>query len=36
MLELLARQLSQRFGIVSFAADPFHPLMWSHWVALHG
>lgn len=31
MRELLARQLSRRFGIVSFAAVPFHPLMWSHY-----
>ena len=31
MRELLARQLSQRFGIVSFAADPLNPLMWSHY-----
>ena len=28
---LLTRQLSQRFGIVSFATDPRHPLMWSHY-----
>ena len=31
MRELLARQWSQRFGIVSFAAVPFNPLMWSHY-----
>ena len=31
MRELLARQMSKRFGIVSFAATPFHPLMWSHY-----
>ena len=31
MRELLARQLSRRYGIVSFAADPFNPLMWSHY-----
>ena len=31
MRELLARQLSLRFGIVSFAAVPFDPLMWSHY-----
>lgn len=29
--ELLSRQLSQRFGVVSFATDPRHPLMWSHY-----
>ena len=29
--ELLARQLSTRFGIVSFCQDPRHPLMWSHY-----
>ena len=29
--ELLAQQLSQRFGIVSFASDPRHPLMWAHY-----
>ena len=29
--ELLSRQLSHRFGIVSFASDPRHPLMWSHY-----
>ena len=29
--ELLSKQLSQRFGIVSFASDPRHPLMWSHY-----
>ena len=29
--ELLSRQLSQRFGIVSFASDPRHPLLWSHY-----
>lgn len=28
---LLTRQLSQRFGIVSFTTDPRHPLMWSHY-----
>ena len=28
---LLTRQLSHRFGIVSFATDPRHPLMWSHY-----
>lgn len=29
--DLLSRQLSQRFGIVSFSRDPFHPLLWSHY-----
>ena len=29
--ELLAKQLSERFGIVSFASDPRHPLMWAHY-----
>ena len=29
--ELLSRQLSKRFGIVSFATDPRNPLMWSHY-----
>ena len=29
--ELLSRQLSQRFGIISFSEDPRHPLMWSHY-----
>ena len=29
--ELFARQLSYRYGIVSFSADPLHPLMWSHY-----
>ncbi len=29
--ELLAIQLSKRFGIVSFASDPRNPLMWSHY-----
>ena len=29
--ELLAQQLSQRFGIVSLASDPRHPLMWAHY-----
>ena len=29
--ELLSKQLSKRFGIVSFATDPRHPLMWSHY-----
>ena len=31
MRELLTQQLSQRFGIVSFATVPFHPLLWSHY-----
>ncbi len=29
--ELLSRQLSQRFGIISFTRDHKHPLMWSHY-----
>ena len=29
--ELLTRQLSRRFGIVSFSENPRHPLMWSHY-----
>lgn len=29
--ELLSKQLSKRFGIVSFANDPRNPLMWSHY-----
>lgn len=33
MRELLVRQLSQRFGIVSLAADPLNPLMWSHYTS---
>lgn len=31
MRELLALQASRRFGIVSFSADPLHPLMWSQY-----
>ncbi|MYG67992.1 MAG: DUF2971 domain-containing protein [Gammaproteobacteria bacterium] len=31
MGELYRRQLSTRFGIVSFSTDPFHPLLWSHY-----
>ena len=31
MRELLSKQLSQRFGVISFASDPRHPLMWSHY-----
>ena len=29
--DLLTKQLSQRVGIVSFSAHPFHPLMWSYY-----
>ena len=29
--ELFVRQLSYRYGIVSFSAVPFQPLMWSHY-----
>ena len=29
--ELLRQQVSQRLGIVSFASDPFHPLLWAHY-----
>ena len=29
--ELLSKQLSKRFGIVSFSIDPSHPLLWSHY-----
>ena len=29
--QLFTEQVSTRFGIVSFTADPFHPLMWSHY-----
>ena len=31
MRELMSRQLSQRFGIISLASSPYHPLMWSHY-----
>ena len=31
MGELYRQQLSTRFGIVSVSADPFHPLLWSHY-----
>ena len=31
--QLFAEQVSTRFGIVSFAADPRHLLMWSHYAA---
>ena len=30
---LFTKQVSQRFGIVSFATDPRHPLMWSHYTS---
>ncbi len=29
--QLLTKQLSTRFGIVSFTTNPYHPLMWSHY-----
>ncbi|MYC05351.1 MAG: DUF2971 domain-containing protein [Rhodothermaceae bacterium] len=29
--QLFAEQVSTRFGIVSFSADPFHQLLWSHY-----
>ena len=29
--QLVTEQLSTRFGIVSFATNPVHPLMWSHY-----
>lgn len=29
--QLFAEQVSTKFGIVSFSADPTHPLMWSHY-----
>ena len=29
--QLFTKQVSTRFGIISFATDPFHPLMWSHY-----
>lgn len=29
--QLVAKQVSTRFGIVSFSADPLHPLLWSHY-----
>ena len=28
---LFTKQVSTRFGIVSFTTDPYHPLMWSHY-----
>ena len=31
MRELMSQQLSRRFGVVSFASDPYDPLMWSHY-----
>ena len=30
-LDLFRRKISQRFGIVSFASDPLHPLLWAHY-----
>ena len=30
---LVAEQVSTRFGVVSFATDPYHPLLWSHYTA---
>ena len=30
---LFTEQVSQRFGVVSFATDPRHPLMWSHYTS---
>ena len=30
---LFAKQMSQRFGIVSLSANPRHPLMWSHYTS---
>lgn len=30
-LDLFRRQISQRFGVVSFASDPLHPLLWAHY-----
>ena len=29
--QLFTEQVSTRYGIVSFTADPYHPLMWSHY-----
>ena len=29
--QLFAEQVSTRYGIVSFATNPYHPLMWSHY-----
>ena len=31
MRELMSQQLSRRFGVIAFASDPYHPLMWSHY-----
>ena len=31
MRELFVKQVSKRFGIVSFCRCPYHPLMWSHY-----
>ena len=31
--QLFAEQVSTKFGIVSFAADPQHPLMWAHYTS---
>ena len=31
--ELLVKQLSQRYGIVSFSTDSRHPLMWAHYTS---
>ena len=31
MRELMSQQLSRRFGVISFASDPYDPLMWSHY-----
>ena len=28
---LFTKQVSTRFGVVSFTTDPYHPLMWSHY-----
>ncbi len=29
--QLFTKQVSTRFGIVSFTTEPYHPLMWSHY-----
>ena len=29
--QLFADRISTKFGLISLAADPFHPLMWSHY-----
>ena len=31
MRELMSQQLSRRFGVISFASNPYDPLMWSHY-----